>query len=161
MKSGGGFARPMLIGLAAGLATQMLPGCMVYKYAAGDPGADIRSVAPGESRKRLEELLGPPVRSWTTSAGIEYRVYRYDAGRPGSAANAITFALMDIGTMGAWEVMGFLAPLSDVSPDHPARFKNLAVAYDRGGRAVGVFVDVGDLDVLPEDGRSGAPKQAK
>jgi hypothetical protein len=161
MKAGSGFARPMRIALAAYLAVHLLPGCMVYKYAAGDPGADIGSVAPGENRARLEERLGPPVRSWTTRAGIEYRVYRYDAGRPGSAANAIAFALMDIGTMGAWEVMGYLAPLPDVSPDHPARFKNLAVAYDRDGRAVGVFVDVGDLEVLPEDGRSGAPTQAK
>lgn len=153
------FVDRLAFSLASVLAMHALPGCMVYKFAAGDPGTDIRAVSPGENRDRLEALLGPPVRTWTTRSGIEYRVYRYDAGRPGSAADAIAFAVMDIGTMGAWEVMGYLAPPSDVSPDHAARFKKLAVAYDRDGRAVGVFLNVGDLDVLPDDGRSDVPAQ--
>jgi hypothetical protein len=139
----------------------LLPGCTAYKFAAGDPGTDLRAVAPGENRARLEALLGPPLRSWTTPAGIEYRIYRYDAGRPGSTADAIAFALMDIGTMGAWEVMGQLAPPYDLSPDHPRRFRNLAIAYDRDGRAVGVFFDVGDLQVLPDDGHSATPAATK
>jgi hypothetical protein len=146
-------AQVLMLGVVALLPC--LHGCAVATAAHGIEGADISAVRVGVTRSEVELRLGSPVRQWTTPSAIEYRMYRYDAGVPGSSANATAMVLGEISTLGLLELILRIPPQSQASTD-PSRMRNVAVAYDQSGIVVGVFVDVGDLEQLPENGKRAA-----
>jgi hypothetical protein len=148
-------AQALMLGLV--MLSPCLHGCAVATVAHGLEGTDISAVRVGVTRSEVELRLGSPVRQWTTAAGIEYRMYRYDAGMPGSSANTTAAVLGEISTLGLLELIRFL-PKPSPLPVDPSQLKNIAVAYDQNGIAVGVFIDVGDLEQLPEDGRRPDPR---
>jgi hypothetical protein len=147
-------AQALMLGVVVFLPC--LHGCAVVRAAHGIEGADISAVRVGVTRAEVELRLGSPVRQWTTSSAIEYRMYRYDAGVPGSSANATAMVLGEISTLGLLELIVRIPPPPQAGTD-PSRLRNIAVAYDQSGIAVGVFIDVGDLEQLPEDGKRSNP----
>lgn len=139
--------------LAAALVAPLLPGCAVQTLARGTPGTDLSGLGSGLSREQVEARLGAPARQWTTSAGVEYRMYRYDRGLAPNPADAAAIGFMDAISLGLVEFFWKLEPPGDSKPDHPRRIANIAVSYDQAGVALGVFVDVGEFADLPADGR--------
>lgn len=131
-----------------------LGGCAATKLARGTPGTDLRDIRPGSTRVDVEALLGNPARRWTSSAGVEYCLYPYDGGIPGSTADAATFGFFDVISLGLWELFAATDPTFEAPPGSPRRRKNLAVSYDAAGIVLGVFPDVGDFTELPADGRA-------
>lgn len=132
--------------LAAGL---MLFGCAVNQAMQSEPGTDVSAVRPGIERSVVENLLGQPLREWTTEKKIHYCLYAYDGGRPASAGDASALLFLDVISLGLAEL--FISLDEDFAV-RPRRESHIAVAYDSGNRVVGVFDDVGDFDVLPIDG---------
>lgn len=148
--------RRRALGAVTLLAWALLSGCTVHKAAQGVPGTDLGGVRAGATRSDIETLLGPPERRWTTPAGVEYRVYRYDAGAPGGALAAMPLVLGEIATLGLLELIVKIGPLESPAAN-PSRWRRLAVAFDGDGVVLGVFVDVDDFAVLPDDGRPRRP----
>lgn len=126
-----------------------LAGCAVSQVARGRPGQDLSVIAPGTPRAKIESLVGAPKREWTTNAGVRYRMYRYDAGVAPSTGDASAIAFMDVISLGLSEAYWNGDTLLG-----PSRQAWLAVAYDAGDRAIGVFPDVTEFENLPEDGRA-------
>ncbi|MDH3454643.1 MAG: outer membrane protein assembly factor BamE [Desulfuromonadales bacterium] len=134
--------------LAASLS---LAACSVNRAMQGQPGADVSAVRSGITRTEVEECLGSPLREWTTAEDVHYRVYAYDGGIPPSASNASTILFLDVISAGLAELFLQLDPHS---LHGPRKVRRMAVAYDRDEQVIGVFDDVGDFDVLPDNGRS-------
>ncbi len=131
-------------------------GCTSAAALRGEPGRDISTIRQGLTRSAAEEILGPPLREWMTSAGVRYRVYRYDAGVAPSRSDAGAYIFLNVITAGLFELYEAtgVTDLSRPSADDPRRVRRqVAVAYDTDDRIVGVFDGFGDFDVLPEDGR--------
>jgi hypothetical protein len=129
--------------------TMMLQyGCLAASALKGKPGLDVSPVKIGMSKSDVEEVLGGHNREWVTSSGIVYCVYGYDAGVPPSVGDATAHIVMDIISLGAWELALALQPFPEFR-----RRDQMAVSYDINGMALGVFDHFGDFDLLPEDGR--------
>ena len=142
---------------AIAMAVTIMPICLIESCSvagalSGKPGLDIADLKPGMARSTVEARLGVPLREWTTASGARYALYRYDAGVASSAAVAAGHVVLNIATAGVWE--GFVAYETSQGRNLEApRMALLAVAYDPAGYALGVFVDIGELDPLPNDGR--------
>lgn len=146
------------------IALPQLHGCTTAAALRGEAGKDISAIKPGVTRSAAEELLGLPLREWTTPANIRYRVYRYDAGVPPSRSDAGAYIFLNIISAGLFELYEATGAtdLSKPSADDSRRvWRQVAIAYDPGDRIVGVFDNFGDLDVLPDDGRPPAPPSLK
>lgn len=106
---------------------------------------------PGSTRAQTEATLGPPVREWTTSVGIRYTLYRYDAGVPPDPDMAVLTGIVDVGMLGA---LSAATALDEHGGLGPPRYALLAVSYGTDDRVLGVFEDVTEFTALPEDGRA-------
>lgn len=146
--------RALVILLMASLLG-FIGGCTVVNAAKGTPGLDISSVKPGALRNDIETHMGEPMRTWITSQGMTYRLYRYDAGIEGKPSEAAAHAFMDVISFGFWEVLFAVDPHSNkgLSPRYQ-QYHFMAVSYDANELAVGVFPNIGEFAVLPEDGRA-------
>lgn len=137
-----------------------LGGCAVSRAARGLPGTDLSEVQAGRTRAQVEAVLGAPSREWSTLAGVRYRMYRYDAGQPGSQGDAAGLLFMDVISLGLTEVFSAADPTGwDIPVEQ--RMRTLAVSYGPDEVAIGVFRDVTEFERLPDDGRpapaTGAP----
>jgi hypothetical protein len=127
-------------------------GCAVATLYRGKPGLDTTGVQPGASRADVETIMGAARREWTTQHDVRYRVYVYNGGVEGSVGDAIAFGVMDVISVGLWELFYAIHPM----PDGAARkiTERMAVSYDQSDTVIGVFDHFGDFDVLPDDGRA-------
>jgi hypothetical protein len=130
---------------------QLQGGCAVISLLRGKPGLDISEIKPGISMIEAETILGAPKREWATIRDIRYRAYDNDGGVEGSVADAVAFGIMDVFTVGIWEIMYAIHPL----PTARVRLIDgkIALSYDRSDVVIGVFNNFGDFDRLPDDGR--------
>lgn len=136
--------------LCVSLAAALSAGCVTQRMARGIPHEDLSAIRPGATLAEVEARLGPPVRRWSTPTGVEYRVYKYDAGVPPEPA-AHLLTLISVLTFGLLEAA---LATDDQAPskDDPNRFGNIAVSYSDTGVVLGVFVGAGDFDRLPATG---------
>jgi len=130
-------------------------GCAVARALNDEPGIDVNSVIPGASSMGVQSLLGDPLREWSTSEGIIYRVYNYDGGYKGNISEASAMLFLDIISAGLTEFIILLAP-DALKPRHEKL--QMAVAYDKQDHVVGVFTDFSDFEELPKNGN---PKERK
>jgi hypothetical protein len=138
------------------LAWLFQSGCTVAKALKGEPGKDVSSIKSGITKQEAEEILGSPIREWTTPLNIRYYVYSYDAGIPPNLGDAAAFAFLDIigaGVLELYEVIG-LTGLGKTWDRTSRVVENVAISYDANDAIVGVFDHLGDFDVLPDNGRA-------
>jgi hypothetical protein len=129
-----------------------IQGCAVATLYRGKPGLDTTGVQPGASHADVEKIMGTPRREWTTQQGVRYRVYVYNGGVEGSVGDAIAFGIMDVISVGLFELFYAIHPM----PDGASRkiTERMAVSYDQSDSVIGVFDHFGDFNVLPDDGRA-------
>ncbi len=137
------------------IIVSVLTGCSVVEFAAGEKGVDVSTVQPGITRAEVEAVLGKPVRSWTSPTGVYYCTYVYDSGRPPSPSGAGATLLMDIISLGLWEVLVSLDAPHTSFNDVDRTTATVHISYDHQDIILGVF---GEFDELPPDGRSPMPK---
>jgi len=129
-------------------------GCFAVKLAKGEKGTDVTGIQPGVTRANAEAILGPPVREWTSSTGIRYTTYYYDAGLPPNMPDAAAAVIMDVISVGLFELFWAI----DKKPwilDHHTDV--VVISNDDRAVVLGIF---DEFDELPPDGRSG-PRQWK
>lgn len=139
---------------AAGVIVVALTSCASMssvQMMRGQPATDLGAVKIGISRAEVERRLGPPVGTWTTAEGVEYRFYHYDGGVPPDPA-AVFLVPIDVLTLGLPTLLNRVIP--ETTEERARRLRKVAVSYDRDGSVLGVFVDVGDFSVLPADGKA-------
>lgn len=125
-------------------------GCTVNKLAAPVEGKDITTVQSGITREQVEALLGSPTREWSSKTGIDYCMYEYDAGYPGDNASAALWAVMDVMSLGLFELYHELGLYPDPTKGQHLKSR-VIVSYDNEGTVLGVF---DEFAVLPDDGKS-------
>src|SRR6266850_6132050 len=129
-------------------------GCFAVKLAKGEKGTDVTGIQPGVTRANAEAILGPLVREWTSSTGIRYTTYYYDAGLPPNMPDAAAAVIMDVISVGLFELFWAI----DKKPwilDHHTDV--VVISNDDRAVVLGIF---DEFDELPPDGRSG-PRQWK
>lgn len=83
-----------------------LQGCSVMMAASGSDNPDIGAVRQDATRGEVELHLGKPVSATTLANGHIINVYEYEIGNEPSAGRAIGHGVMDVLTLGVWEIIG-------------------------------------------------------
>jgi hypothetical protein len=83
-----------------------LCGCSVGMALSGKKEPNIGSIKVGSTRGEVEMHLGPPTTSSTLENGMRVDIYEYELGNEPSAGRAIAHGVMDILTLGLWEIVG-------------------------------------------------------
>ena len=83
-----------------------LNGCSVGMAMSGKEQPNLGMVQVGASRGEIELTLGPPGKTATLDNGNRMDVYEYEVGNAPSAGRAAGHAVMDLLTLGLWEIIG-------------------------------------------------------
>ncbi|MEO6308247.1 MAG: hypothetical protein ABIO96_06940 [Nitrospiraceae bacterium] len=127
-----------------------LTGCFAVKLAKGEKGVNVTGIQPGVTRANAEAILRPPVREWTSSTGILYTTYYYDAGRPSNMPEAAAVAIVDVISVGMFELVVAINEQQPWTLDHIT--ERIVISYNDRAVVLGIF---DEFDELPPDGRSG------
>jgi len=101
----------------------MLSGCSVGMAMSGKKDPDLGAIRVGATRGEVELQLGSPVAIQEVD-GYRIDQYAYEIGNAPSAGRAAGHAVMDILTLGLWELAG--TPIEAVQGEQ----KNLTIVYD-------------------------------
>lgn len=93
------------IGIAL-LTPLAISGCSVGMAMSGKKDPNLGMVRVGSTRGEVELTLGSPVKAVTLNEGNRMDVYQYEIGNEPSSGRAIGHGLMDVLTLGLWEVVG-------------------------------------------------------
>lgn len=102
----------------------MLGACSVGMAISGKEDPDLRAVKKGATRSGVEAQLGKPVKTVSLADGAKADVYAYAIGNEPSVARAFGHAIVDLVTLGIWELAG-----TSIERSHEEKFY-LAVYYD-------------------------------
>ena len=95
---------PKVLGAIASL--MLVAGCSVGMALSGDKNPDIGAVRIGSTRGEAEMHLGSPVRTNAGAGGTRVDIYEYEIGNEPSAGRAVAHGVMDVLTLGIWELAG-------------------------------------------------------
>ena len=110
------------------LTLAALSGCSVGMAMSGSENPDLSQVRVGSTRGEVEVQLGSPQRSTINDDGTRVDIYQYEIGNEPSAGRAIGHGVMDVLTLGIWEIVG--TPIEGFQGE---KF-NLTVVYDEKDR---------------------------
>lgn len=94
------------------LAIVSLSGCSVLLANTGVPNPNTSVVQVGATRGELELQFGYPVSSTRLPEGGSVDIYEFEVGRGPNDQRAMAHGMMDILTLGIWEVPGTLIEMS-------------------------------------------------
>ncbi len=123
-----------LIAIICLAITVMLSGCSVGMALSGEEDPDLSVLRVGASRGEVEMQLGRPAAEILADDGHTYATYAYSLGNKPSAGRAVAHGVMDVLTLGLWEVVG--TPVEAVAAKENEHA--VVVVYDRNGMVVGV-----------------------
>jgi outer membrane protein assembly factor BamE (lipoprotein component of BamABCDE complex) len=101
-----------------------LYGCSVGMALSGKKEPNIGAIKVGSTRGEVEMHLGPPTTSTTFEDGTRIDIYEYELGNEPSPGRAIGHGVMDVLTIGLWEVVG--TPIEAVQGEK----RELTITYD-------------------------------
>jgi hypothetical protein len=101
--------------------------------AAGDEEPNLSNIRKGASRGEIELALGQPVSLATQKDGGTVATYEYILGNEPSAGRAVGHAVMDLLTLGGWEIIG--TPVEAMNQGDKVK---VTVMYDNAGNATQV-----------------------
>jgi hypothetical protein len=125
--------RGAAVTIGSGLAlcvAGLLSGCSVGMALSGSQNPDLGAVRTGASRGEVELHLGSPIRSALLDNGHRADVYEYEVGNEPSAGRATGHAVMDVLTLGVWEIVG--TPIEGVQGEK----YNATIVYDENDKVV-------------------------
>lgn len=105
-----------------------LSACAVGMAMSGTEEPDLGAVRVGTTRGEVELHMGYPSRTTTLEGGGRLDVYEYEIGDEPSTGRAIGHGIMDILTLGIWEIVG--TPIEGFRGDK----HYLTVTYDSDDR---------------------------
>ena len=113
-------------------ATVLLSGCSVGMAVSGNHNPELGAVRSGVPRSEIEMHLGSPVKISSLNDGLVYATYEYEIGNEPSAGRAIGHGVMDVLTLGLWEIVG--TPIEGFQGET----HEVTVTYDQNDTAVAV-----------------------
>ena len=105
------------------ISALILEGCSVGMAMSGKKQPELGAVRVGVSRGEIELQLGSPVEIREVN-GKRVDIYEYEIGNEPSAGRAIGHGVMDVLTLGIWEVVG--SPIEGVQGEK----KRLMITYN-------------------------------
>lgn len=81
-------------------------GCSVGMAISGKPEPNLGAFRVGSMRGEVEVQLGSPISSTSLPDGRRIDVYEYELGNRPSAGRAVGHAVLDVLTLGLWELVG-------------------------------------------------------
>lgn len=110
----------------------MLGACSVGMAISGKEDPDLRAVKKGATRSGVEAQLGRPVKTVSLADDAKADVYAYAIGNEPSVARAFGHAIVDLVTLGIWELAG-----TSIERSHEEKYY-LAVYYDASDSVIAV-----------------------
>jgi hypothetical protein len=83
-----------------------LQACFVGMASSGSEKPDLGAIRVGPSRGEVELHLGSAVKTTPLPDGRRADVYQYEIGNEPSAGRAVGHGVMDVLTLGIWEIVG-------------------------------------------------------
>lgn len=117
-----------------------MQGCSVGMAMSGHRQPELSVIRTGASRGEVELQLGQPVEI-LESNGMRIDVYEYELGNEKSAGRAVGHAVMDVLTLGLWEIAG--TPIEGFQGEK----RRLMITYDEN-------------DIVTKIGSAPAPRKA-
>ena len=142
----------LLRGAALVAVLAMLTGCVVVRSLRGEKGPDFSHIQPGAKRTVVETALGQPLSEGVSPANVRYAVYEYNAGIPSHPGDAGTAVLLDVVTLGIFEIITYKNHGWRHPGEYDRRKPRIVIIYDPRDVILGIFDEGAEL---PEDGRSG------
>lgn len=105
-----------------------ISGCSVGMAMSGKEDPNFGAFRVGSTRGEVELQLGSPISSVTTPEGMRVDLYEYEIGNKPSAGRAIGHGVMDILTLGLWEIIG--TPIEGFQGEK----KRVTITYDKKDR---------------------------
>jgi hypothetical protein len=109
-----------------------LSACSVGMAMSGKENPDLGAIRTGASRGEVELQLGPPIKSASLDDGVRTDVYAYEIGNEPSAGRAIGHGVLDVLTLGIWEVVG--TPIEGFQGES----YHATITYDRNDKVVDI-----------------------
>lgn len=105
-----------------------ISGCSVGMALSGKEEPNLSAFRVGSTRGEVELQLGSPVNSATLPEGKRVDIYEYELGNKPSTGRAIGHGVLDILTLGLWELVG--TPIEGFTGEK----KRLTIVYDAKDR---------------------------
>jgi len=110
----------------------LLCGCSVGMAMSGKTTPDLGVIKKNATRGEVELQLGAPVKVTTLDNGHVVNLYEYEVGNDPSAGRAVGHAVLDVLTLGIWEVVG--TPVEGFQGDK----RQVQIEYDENDHIVNV-----------------------
>lgn len=110
----------------------LLSACSVGMALSGKENPDLGAVRVGATRGEVELHLGSPIKSASLDDGQRADVYAYEIGNQPSAGRAIGHGMMDVLTLGLWEIVG--TPIEGVQGE----IYHATITYDQGDKVIDI-----------------------
>ena len=130
----------LLVGAVLFLALPM-QACSVVMAVSGDKDPNLAVLQVGAARGLIELELGKAVEQHVAADGTTTCKYEYTIGNAPSGGRAVAHGVMDVLTLGLWEIVG--TPVEAFIPQH----HEVTVVYDRKQ----TLVSVNDVLVMKEE----------
>ncbi len=117
----------VVVWLSLGLA-----GCSVGMALSGKKDPNLGAFRVGSTRGEAELQLGSPISSVTTPDGGRTDIYEYELGNEPSAGRAIGHGIMDVLTLGLWELVG--TPIEGFT----GSTHRISIVYGRDDRIIAI-----------------------
>lgn len=111
-RSGNMTAKTWAMALVAAYVLAAHTGCAVYLAGKGHPGADLKALGVGASEQEVERQLGTPCSSELLGPGKRLSTYRFELTKQPNYARSTVHLLLDLATLGIWELPGSIYELS-------------------------------------------------
>ncbi len=118
-----------------------MQGCSVFLALSGDEDPNLAVLRVGAPRGIVELQLGTAVQQHVAPDGTTTCLYEYTIGNAPSGGRAVAHGVMDVLTLGLWEIVG--TPVEALIPQH----HEVTVVYDRKQ----TLVSVNDVLVMKEE----------
>ena len=122
-------------------------GCSVGMAMSGKDNPNLGMVRVGASRGEIELTLGPPIKTVSIEASRRIDIYQYEIGNEPSAGRAIGHGVMDILTLGIWEVVG--TPIEGFQGNK----YRLQITYDEKDKVIAVNQVAPPANTQPQEAK--------
>jgi outer membrane protein assembly factor BamE (lipoprotein component of BamABCDE complex) len=124
--------KALVIGAALMSLLLALTACSVGMALSGKEEPNLGAFRVGSPRGEVQLQLGSPLSSVTNPDGGRTDIYEYELGNKPSAGRAAGHAVLDVLTIGLWEVVG--TPIEAFQGET----RRLAITYDRHDRVLAI-----------------------